>query len=88
MESKLADAASLFIPPKTELNDLLQPVFQHMQERYPDRVLLVRMHQAEMFKVNDEIRMVNEKLIEKFLTTEMMGLVSQMAQGVENLTEK
>lgn len=88
MESTLADATSLFIPPKTELNDLLQPVFQHMQEHYPDRVLLVRMHQAEMFKVDDNIRMVNEKLIEKFLTAEMMGLVSQMAQSVENLTEK
>ena len=88
MEYTLADATSLFIPPKTELNELLQPVFQHMQENYPDRVLLVKMHQAEMFKIDDDIRLVNEKLMKDFLTGEMLGLASQMAQGITNLSEK
>lgn len=87
MESGLAIGTGLFLPEKTELNDLLQPVFQHMQEKYPDHVLLVRMHQAEMFKINDNVRMVNEKLMEKLLTGGMIALANQMAQGISKLSE-
>lgn len=87
METGLAIGTGLFFPEKTELNDLLQPVFQHMQEKYPNKVLLVRAHQAEMFEANTDIRMVNEKLLEKFLTGEMMALVNQLSQDISNLSE-
>lgn len=43
---------------------------------------MVRMHQAEMFKINDEVRLINEKLIESFLTGEMLALVNTMANGI------
>lgn len=74
MDSGLADAKSLLLPQKSDLNDVLQPVFQLMQEKYPDRVLIVKMHQAEMLKMTNEFTLANEKLLEDFLMNQMVAM--------------
>lgn len=74
MDNALADATALIFPKKSELNDVLQPVFNLMQEKYPDRVLIVKMHQAEMLKMTFEVTLSNEKMIEDFFLSQMVAV--------------
>jgi ADP-heptose:LPS heptosyltransferase len=70
------------MPEKTELHNLLQPVFEHLEKEYPDSVLIVRNYKAELLTENDSIALYNEKMFEKYLTPEAFSHVLKLATDI------
>lgn len=87
VESALGIGTALFMPPKSELNDLLQPIFSYMSDKHPGGVLIVQGHKADLFSANENLHLFNEKLIESFVTDATMQIVSRWAKDAASLTE-
>ena len=85
MESAIGIGTALFMPEKTELHNLLQPVFEHLEKEYPNGVLIVRNYKAELLTENDNIALYNEKMMGSYLTPEAFNYVLKLASDIGSM---
>lgn len=86
----LALGNALFgLPPQSELNDLIQPIFEYLQEKHPEAVLIIRNNSAELLTEINEVALYNKKLYDNFfLSPETFGLTTKFMQDLSELMPK